>query len=342
MKKILVTGNEGYIGSILTQKLIERGYGVVGLDSGIFKDTAFIPRAQKPHEQRYQDIRDIHPRELEDIYAIIHLAGLCNDALGHLNPALTLAINHEASVILARHAKKTGVARFLFSSSCSIYGILANDLVNENSSLNPQTPYAQSKVNAEKDIALLANNMFSPIFLRNATVFGISPRLRLDLVVQDLTALGYLSGIITLLSDGTAWRPLVHVSDVADAFIFLLEAPVHLVHNQAFNVGSKKNNFQIKTIAQMVRSIIPGTKIKIKNKTPQDTRSYKVDFSKLYSLGFKPMYSVHDGITELYRAFKEQNLQNDDLNSDLYITLKRYRTLLIQKKMTSDFRVKNL
>jgi len=337
--KVLITGNQGYIGSVLTEKLIARGHQVIGLDFGIFKDTQFIPRKAKLQLQIYKDIRDVNKEDLKGVEAVVHLAALCNDPLGNLKPEVTYEINYKASVNLAKLAKEVGVKRFLFSSSCSMYGVSGDSFVNEEAKFNPQTPYAVSKVKAEEEISKLADDNFSPIFLRNATAFGISPRMRLDLVVQNLVAYGYVSGVITILSDGLPWRPLVHVQDVADAFCLLLEAPREKIHNQAFNIGSKENNIQVKDIAEMVKSVLPDTKIEIKNENPSDNRSYRVDFSKLYSLGFKPKFTILDGIREICRVFKEINLTKEDFESSKYVTLKKYQELIELGKMDNNFRI---
>jgi len=337
--KILITGNEGYIGSVLTEKLLERGHEVIGLDFGIFRDVNFVPRKMKPHLQIYKDIRDIKMQDLENVKAVIHLAAICNDPLGNLNPEATYDINFRASVKLAELAREAGVERFLFSSSCSMYGISNQDFVAEQANFNPQTPYAESKVKAEEAISSLANDKFSPIFLRNATVFGVSPRMRLDLVVQNLIAYGYCFGTISILSDGLPWRPLVHVQDVAEAFCFLLEAPIKQVHNQAFNIGHKDNNVQIKTIAEMVQSVMPHTKIEIRNEVPSDNRSYKVDFSKIYSLGFTPKFTILDGIKEIYETFKKIKFSTDDFKSDKYTTIKRYQNMIKSGEMDNNFKI---
>lgn len=339
IKKILITGNQGYIGSVLTDKLIEKGYKIIGLDWGIFRNVEFIPKKYNPHAQIYKDIRDIKLEDLNGIDAVIHLAALCNDPLGNLNPLSTYEINYQATVKLANLAKQAGVKRILLSSSCSMYGISKQEFVSEEASLNPQTAYAKSKVKMEEDISKLAENNFSPIFLRNATVFGVSPRMRLDLVVQNLAAYGYLDGVITILSDGLPWRPLIHVNDVSQAFCFLLETPFEQVHNQAFNIGHKDNNLQIKTIAEMVKSIIPNTKIEIKNENPSDNRSYKVNFSKIYSLGFKPRWSVYEGIIEIYKTFKKIKFNKADFESDKYITLKKYQKMIASGQMDKNLKL---
>jgi len=339
MKNILVTGNEGYIGCVLTEKLLEKGYEVTGFDLGIFKDVNFIPNKSNPTKQIYKDIRDIEASDLSEVDAVIHLAGLSNDPVGDVNPELTSQINFEASVKLAKLCKSQGIERFLFSSSCSMYGISGQEFVSESSALNPQTPYAKAKAMVEEEVSKLADDKFCPIFLRNSTVFGVSPRMRLDLVVQNLVAYGYLNGTITILSDGLPWRPLIHIKDITEAFCFLLEAPKEKVHNQAFNIGKKENNVQVKTIAEMVQSVILNTKIEIKNENPSDTRSYKVDFSKIYSLGFSPQFTVLDGVKEIHKTFKKVSFTKEDFESSDYITLKKYQEFIKKGKMDENFRL---
>ncbi len=326
--RVLVTGNEGYIGSVLTLKLLETGHEVTGLDIGIFKDVAFVPRSTEKFTQIYKDIRDVTESDLLGFDAIIHLAGLSNDPLGELNPEITFDINHRATVELAKNAKKAGVLRFLFSSSCSMYGVANDGLVNELASFDPQSAYAKAKVFAERDLLLLKDDFFSPVFLRNSTVFGVSPRMRLDLIVQNLAAYGYLNGIVTILSDGSPWRPQVHVEDVSLAFAFFLTLPRHIISGQAYNIGRNENNLQIKDIAEMVRSAIPGTSIEIKNQNPADNRSYKVDFSKLASLGFVPKRSVSNGIEEILSVYKKIGFSHNHFTSDNFITIKYYQKMI--------------
>lgn len=337
-KRILVTGNEGYIGHIVVEKLVELGYFVVGLDSGVFRGVEFVPPKARPHVQIYKDIRDVESADVHNIDVIIHLAGLSNDPLGYLNPELTYEINHKASVGLAQLAKQKGVKRFLFSSSCSIYGVLSDELVNEKSALTPQTPYAISKIRTEEDLVQLADANFTPIFLRNATAFGISPRQRLDLVVSNLVAHSHVHGNINILSDGTPWRPVVHIRDIADAFLMLMECPKEIVHNEAFNVGHAENNLQIKAIAQLVKEMHPDSTITIKNENPVDNRSYRVDFSKIYALGFKPTYTLAKGIEEIVSVFQKASLKKEDLDSEKYITLKRYQHLLETNEIDNNLR----
>ncbi len=334
-----MTGNQGYIGSVLTEVLVGHGYRVIGLDSGVFRDVAFVPRQVEAQVQITKDIRDVAPADFEAVDAVIHLAALSNDPLGSLAPGATYEINHRATLRVAEAAKAAGVQRFLFSSSCSLYGVSSESFVSESASFNPQTPYAEAKVAAERDLRALADHRFSPVYLRNATVFGISPRMRLDLVVQNLVAYGYLFGTITILSDGTPWRPLVHVRDVADAFRLFLELPREQVHDQAFNIGHRDNNLQICEIARMVQEAIPGTTIEIKNENPSDKRSYRVSFDRAYAAGYRPRYGVPQGVQEIHQTFRSVNFSPEAFQSDAYITLKRYQRLLAEGHLDSELRL---
>jgi len=335
---VLVTGNEGYIGAVLTQHLIEHGYRVIGYDLGLFRDVAFVPRGAGPHVQITKEIRDAEPSDFRGVDAVMHLAALSNDPLGSLNPAATHAVNHRAAVRVAEAARTAGVRRFLFSSSCSMYGVSTQDFVTEDAAFNPQTPYAEAKVAAERDLRQLADDRFTVVCLRNATVFGISPRMRLDLVVQNLVAYGYLFGTITILSDGTPWRPLIHVADVAQAFRFFLELPREQVLAGAFNIGHQDNNVQVRQIAQMVQDAVPRTSIEIKNENPTDTRSYRVDFGRAYGLGFQPRHIVREGVEETHDTFRRVGFTRDDFQSDAYTTIKRYQRLLAEGLLDSELR----
>jgi nucleoside-diphosphate-sugar epimerase len=289
--------------------------------------------------QLTKDIRDAEPADFAGADAVVHLAALSNDPIGSLNPAATHAVNHRATVRVAEAAKAAGVRRFLFSSSCSMYGVSAEDLVTEEASFNPQTPYAEAKVAAERDLRRLADERFTPIYLRNATVFGISSRMRLDLVVQNLVAYGHLFGTITILSDGTPWRPLVHVADVAEAFGLFLELPREQVHDRAFNIGRQENNLQVLEIARLVQEEIPRTSIEIRNENPSDTRSYRVDFRRAHAVGYRPRRSVREGVQEIHAAFRRAKLTTEDFRSDAYITLKRYQRLMAEGRMDSELRL---
>lgn len=336
--RVLVTGSQGYIGSVLTDYFVNKGYEVIGLDNGFFEDANFI---QREHEIKTlkKDLRDVKVSDLSGFDSVVHLAGISNDPLGQLDPNITFEINHEGTVNLAKLSKKAGVKRFAFSSSCSMYGVSEKEFVTEEDDFNPQTPYAQSKVFAERDLSTLADSSFSPIYLRNSTVFGLSPRMRFDLVVNSLVAFAITEGVIRILSDGTPWRPLVHIKDVCQAFDKVLTADKDLVHNQAFNVGRNDNNLQIKTIANFVSEVIPDTSVEIMNEMEGDTRSYKVSFNKINeALNFKAVYSVKDGIIELYDYLDKSNFSKSDFQNPLYTTLKQVENLISENKLDKKLR----
>ena len=273
------------------------------------------------------DLRDVTSSQLEGFDAVIHLAALSNDPLGALAPGLTYDINHHASVRLARLAKDAGVRRFLYASTCSVYGAAGADLVTETAPLRPLTPYAESKVRVEADVAEIADDSFSPVFLRNATAFGFSPRLRADIVLNNLVARAVLTGDVRVLSDGTPWRPLVHARDIADAFLAALEAPVEKVHCAAYNVGTESNNLTVAEIAQSVVDVVPGARLLITGETGGDPRSYRVEFSAFRNaLGFEAKWSIPDGAAELYREYVSAGLTDDDFAS-MFTRLPRLEAL---------------
>jgi nucleoside-diphosphate-sugar epimerase len=332
--RILVTGNHGYIGPLVQDMLKQAGYNVVGLDVGFF-------RGDKP-SQDSKDIRDILPDDLTGVDAVIHLAALSNDPIGELNPNLTNEINYTASIRLAQAAKQVGVARFLFASSCSIYGSAGGEqLVNEDSPLAPKTDYAISKVKTEEALVNLASSSFCPVILRNSTAYGVSPNLRLDLVLNNLTGWAYTSGKVRILSDGTAWRPLVHVQDIALAFLTLLRAPAGKVCGQAFNIGSNDENYQVNDLATIVQEAT-GCMIEYSPGGGPDLRSYRVDFSKVYSTipEFRPKWNARIGVTELIRAFQENHLKLEDFMGRKYIRLKQLKYLLEIDRLDDDLRWK--
>jgi len=282
--RVLVTGSQGYIGSVLTPLLLEEGFDVVGLDTGWFDDCLF----QEPCSNfrlLKQDFRDVEVADLAGFDVVMHLAALSNDPLGNLNPELTMQINHLGTVRLARLAKQAGVGRFLVSSSCSIYGKSGDALIDETGELNPVTPYGKTKALVDRDVALLADDSFTPVFLRNATAYGVSPRLRLDLVLNDLVSSAFLTGKILMLSDGTPWRPLVHVEDIARAFIAAARAPRAAVHNEAFNIGATSENYQISELADIVCRTVPGSQIEYAEGAGPDLRCYRIGSTLAKRLG---------------------------------------------------------
>ena len=338
-KKIAVTGNQGYIGSVLTQQLVESGYRVLGIDAGIFEDVQMMPRVPAT-VQKKKDIRDIEMDDIVGCDAVIHLAGLSNDPLGELDEQLTYEINYRAGVRLAELAKRAGVNRFLFSSSCSTYGVSGQRLMNENDTLDPKTAYAKSKVMMEDELRKMSGSEFTPVILRNATVFGYSPRLRLDLVVNDLTANGYTYGRIKVLSDGTPWRPSLAVNDCARAFIFLLEAAGEQVSGEAFNIGTAANNHQVKDIARLVKKEIVGSQVFINPEKTKDERTYRVSFDKIERLGWKARELISDGVRGLLGAFDKVEWQEEDMMFNGYYTLKRYQAMRQAGLLSEELRIK--
>ncbi len=310
--RVLVTGHQGYIGTVMVSILQAAGHDVTGLDSGFFDDCVLGPVPVDPPGMRV-DLRDVTAEHLQGFDAVIHLAALSNDPLGALAPEITYDINHHASVRLARLAKEAGVRRFLYASTCSVYGAAGEDLVTETAPLRPLTPYAESKVRVEDDVAAIADDSFSPVFLRNATAFGFSPRLRADIVLNNLVGHAVLTGDVRVLSDGTPWRPLVHVRDIARAFLVALEAPICKVHCAAYNVGTESNNLTVAEIAQSVVDVVPGAKLLITGETGADPRSYRVDFSAVRNtLGFDAAWTIPDGAAELYKEYISAGLTEHD------------------------------
>jgi nucleoside-diphosphate-sugar epimerase len=328
--RVLITGHDGYIGSVLTQVVRDAGHEVAGLDSFLFQGCSLGPEPEGIPSGRL-DIRDVEVGDLRGFDAIIHLAAISNDPVGHLDPARTYEINHMASVSLGRLAKKAGVERFVFASSCSLYGAASQDaLLTESASFNPVSPYGESKVLAERDLSTLVDDEFSPIFLRNATVYGYSPRLRLDLVVNDLVAHAFTTGEVVIRSDGTPWRPLAHVEDVARAALAAIEAPRETVHNEAFNVGVTNENYQVRDIADIVTGVVSGSRVTYEEGGGPDTRSYRVDFSKAENAlaGFEPRWTVSDGVRQLVEAYQLHGLNREDLSSPRFVRLRRIQELM--------------
>jgi nucleoside-diphosphate-sugar epimerase len=327
--RVLVVGDRGYIGAVLVPFLRAAGHQADGLDLGLYEGCDLGPvediGARPPH-----DIRDAVPGQLAGYDAVVCLAALSNDPLGALNPAATYSVNLDGTVHLARAAKQAGIDRFLFASSCSLYGAAGSGAVAEDADMFPVTPYGETKVLAERELSLLADDAFSPTYLRNATAYGASPRLRLDIVVNNLTAVAMTTGEVRLESDGSPWRPLVHVEDISRAFLAALEADRELVHDQAFNVGRPEDNVQIRDIAELVRDAVPGSKVSFADGAGPDRRSYRVDFSKLYETfpDLKLRWSVRDGVEELRAAYAEYGLTHDDFMSSRFVRLRRIQELL--------------
>lgn len=337
--RILVTGHEGYIGTVLIPRLLSAGHEVVGLDSNLFGRCTFCDGAPTIASIQ-KDVRDVSLADLDGFDGVLHLAGLSNDPLGDLNPELTYEINHLASVRLATLAKEAGVQRFVFSSSCSNYGAGGMDMLTEESAFNPVTPYGISKVRVEQDVSRLADDRFSPTFLRNATAFGVSPRLRFDLVLNNLVAWAYATGRVHIKSDGTAWRPIVHIDDISRAFLAVLEAPLDVVHNEAFNVGRTEDNYQIRDLADIVEATVPNTRIEYANGGTADKRCYRVDCSKIKSLipAFQPQWDARKGAVELYEAYRNTNLTVEDFEGERYKRIAHIQKLLASHELDPTLR----
>ena len=310
--RVLLTGNEGYIGTVLVPLLRSVDAEVVGLDSGLFDECSITP-VNRVRTIR-KDIRDVEAADLDGIDAVLHLAGLSNDPLGDLNPILTYEINHEATVRLAELAKGRGIRRFVYASTCSVYGDGGDSVLDEESALNPLTPYAESKARSEADLRRLADGSFCPVYLRAATAYGVSPLLRFDLAVNNLVAWAATTSRVLLKSSGTSWRPLVHIEDIAQAYLVALRAPDELVHNRAFNVGRTEENYRIRDVAELVRQRVPDTRVEFAADASPDHRNYRVSCDRIHRElpEFQPRWTVAEGIDEIYQAIRETALSSDD------------------------------
>ena len=341
--KTLVTGHDGYIGAVLVPMLQKAGHEVHGLDSYLFEDCGFGDRSNDPATAPAalrMDIRDVTPDHLRGYDAILHLAGLSNDPLGDLNPECTHEINHKASVRLAIAAKRAGVPRFVFSSSCSNYGAAGDDILDESAAFHPVTPYGESKVGVERDVGPMADEHFSPTFLRSATAYGVSRKLRGDLVVNNLVGYAYTTGEVLIKSDGTPWRPLVHIEDIARAFLAVLQAPRELVHAQAFNVGRTGENYRVRDVAEMVAEVVPGAKVTYAPGAGPDLRNYRVDCDRLARTlkEYRPTWTVRRGIEELHEAYRAHGMTAEEFLSPRFLRIRHIRELQADRRLDADLR----
>ncbi|MCJ8145231.1 SDR family oxidoreductase [Ancylobacter sp. A5.8] len=337
--KVLVTGDTGYIGSVMVPMLVEQGFDVVGVDADLFEACLFQPAPRAARHIRAH-VGDLTPRDLEGFDAVFHLAALSNDPLGDLNPNLTYELNHAATVRLASAAKQAGVERFLFSSSCSLYGASGDGAVTEEAPFAPITPYARSKAMVEWSLAAMADRNFSPVFLRNATAYGLSPRLRFDLVLNNLTAWAVAKSRVLIKSDGTPWRPIVHIEDITRAFIAAARAPRERVHNEAFNIGRDEENYQIRGLADMVEQIVPNCVIEYAPGGEPDKRSYSVSFEKVRRQlpEFQPQWTARRGVEQLYAAYREVGVTVEDFEGPRFRRIDTLKRLIAEGRLDASLR----
>ena len=339
--KILVTGTEGYIGAVLGARLLREGHEVIGFDTGyycagwLFTNPQYLDRRPS---LVFGDVRELTPDLLRDIDAIVHLAELSNDPLAERNREVTFDINHRASVRLAKAAKAAGVKRFIYTSSCSVYGVADDDLVDENSKVNPQTPYAECKVLVERDVGELCDNRFTAVFLRNATAYGISPRMRFDIVLNNLAGLAWTTGKIAMTSDGTPWRPIVHVEDICSAIVCCLTAPAEAIHNQIFNVGDTAENYRVRKLAEIVKEVFPECELTF-GPPGGDNRSYRVSFQKIqeHLPDFCCNWTALEGARQLRKLFERIDMTREEFESPPYTRLKCLKKLISTGELDKDY-----
>ncbi len=338
--RVLVTGHLGYIGPHLVELLLAEGHSVTGVDLNLFEESQIYPVAL-PHENKIMDVFDLRVDDLRGFDAVMHLAAISNDAMGILNPELTWRVNFEGTLHVAECAKRAGVPRFLFSSSCSVYGKSDDKPIDETGTLSPVSTYAETKVKVEEALSALASSGFSPVYLRNSTAYGTSPRLRLDLVLNHLMSCAYSTGVIKVLTDGTPWRPLIHCRDIARAFVFLSKAPRDLVHDQAFNVGADVENYQVRDVAGVVKDLMPRCQLSFAEGATSDPRDYRVDFGKLRATfpEFQLQYTLRKGAVELHDHFHRYSLPQDCLTGDRFIRLKTLKRKLAACEVPEYFHI---
>ncbi len=338
--KVLVTGHRGFIGTVMVPMLAKEGFDVTGLDTDLYR---YCTYGDEPEQCKsiIKDVRDVERSDLEGFDAIVHLAALSNDPLGNLNADLTYDINHRASVRIAEIAREVGVSRFVFASSCSMYGAAGqDDILDETANFNPVTAYAKSKVLVEQDVAPMATDSFSPVFMRNATAYGVSPRIRFDLVINNLVAWAHTTGNILMKSDGTPWRPLVHIEDISQAVICALKAPREVVHGLAVNVGSNEENYQIRDLANMVKDTVPGCEIEYAEGAGPDTRCYRANFDKIHQVfpDFKTRWTAKMGVEQCYQSYLQHGLERDEYEGIRYKRIAHIENLIEKGELDLNLR----